>query len=103
MGELKVNSSCKEFRDPRTGDMAQVIWITEKFKITKSKEFQNFPKSFFRISKMEQAQKIAWFIQNKPPEAGGTWLPVRPGIAKYNHPTPGAYFSESKIFLIWIP
>ena len=33
-------------------------------------EILKFPK-FFRIKKMEQAQKIAWFIQNKPPGADG--------------------------------
>jgi len=75
----------------------QVLLTVPNYQISK------FSQSFFRISKMEQAQKIAWFIQNTPPEADGAWLPVRPGIAKSPTQLQGAYFSESKIFLIWIP
>ena len=37
--------------------------MTHKAEITSPKNFRN-SQSFFRISKMEQAQKIAWFIQN---------------------------------------
>ena len=42
------------------------IWkiIILKFQSSKFQRISKFSQSFFRISKMEQAQKIAWFIQN---------------------------------------